>query len=132
MSFGFTVSAFLVMFWLGGVPLSQADEPLSIRTLLGAASSFQAHAVTVMGVVKNIEIVHSFYRNCNSYSFTLEDESGSIGVEVAGTCYRAAARTAISDGQKVVVRGLFIAHSSGGIDTPFIFANTFAVKEIPD
>lgn len=120
---------------LASTSLSQADQPVSIRTLLNSASSFQAHAVTVLGIAKDRQDFLPFYGGkCgivyDSYIFTLEDESGSIRIEVFGVCRISGVRASVSDGQKVLVQGFFIVHSSDGIDAPLIYTNTFAVKQI--
>lgn len=120
---------------LASTSLSQADQPVSIRTLLNSASSFQAHAVTVLGIAKDRQDFPPFYGGkCgmvyDSYIFTLEDESGSIRIEVFGVCRISGVRASVSDGQKVLVQGFFIVHSSDGIDAPLIYTNTFAVKQI--
>jgi len=136
-TFGLRVLAFLVMLWLVSTPLSQADQPVSIRTLLNSASSFQAHAVTVVGIAKDRQDIPPFSGGkCgivyDSYMFTLEDESGSIRIEVFGVCRMSGVRAPVSDGQKALVQGFFIVHSSDGIDASLIYTNTFAVKQIPN
>ena len=136
MTFALRMLAFLVTFWIASTPFSQADQSVSIRTLLNSASSFQHHAVTVLGIVKDRQDFPPVYgKNCgvlyDSYIFTLEDESGSIRVEVFGLC-RPGARAPVSDGQKVLVQGVFIVHSSDGIDAPRIYANTLAVIQNPN
>ena len=128
--------ALLVTFWIAPTPFSQAEQSVSIRTLLNSASSFQHHAVTVSGIVKDRQDFPPVYgKNCgilyDSYIFTLEDESSSIRVEVFGMC-RPGVRAPVSDGQKVLVQGVFIVHSSNGIDAPRIYASSLVVIQDPN
>lgn len=61
MTFGFRSVAFLVTLGLASTSLSQTDQPVSICTLLNSASSFQAHAVTVLGIAKDRQDFPPFY-----------------------------------------------------------------------
>ena len=70
-----------------------APEEVSIQTLMAQAPSYESHLVTLQGVVSDLEVrspVQS--RRClliyGQATFTLEDGTGSIPVEVQGNCGR--------------------------------------------
>lgn len=127
------VSTFM---WCLFPSLTPAEPNLSIGTLLGSASSYQAHAVTVRGTAKEIQRLPPIHggKQCrmvyDSYVFTLEDETGSIRVEVFGVCGVSGAVTPVSDGDEVVVQGFFIVHFFGVENASLIYTNTFAVKRL--
>ena len=65
MTFALRMLAFLVTFWIASTPFSQADQSVSIRTLLNSASPFQHHTVTVLGIVKDRQDFPPVYgKNC--------------------------------------------------------------------
>ena len=75
--------------------LSYAGAPkqVSIQTLVAQAPSYESHLVTLQGIVSDMEIRPSTRtRACHVVdgraTFTVEDETGSIPVEVQGVCGR--------------------------------------------
>ncbi|MBX3303171.1 MAG: hypothetical protein KF693_13235 [Nitrospira sp.] len=67
------------------------------------------------------------------YVFDLEDESGSIRVEVMGTCgNQRGGMKVVRDGDRVLVKGVFIQLQSGNFSPPatFIYALNQAVSRL--
>jgi len=94
--------------------LSAADasepEQLSIQTLLSPqATSYQQRLVTLEGVTSALQTLPvSPGRLCLLYgraSFVLGDETGSLPVEVLGSCKPSAADALPKDGDRVRVTG---------------------------
>jgi|SRR5687768_3366098 hypothetical protein len=84
-------AAIILMCWT--LSYAGAPEQVSIQTLVAQAPSYESHLVTLPGMVSDVEIrppVRS--RTCHlvygQATFTLEDETGSIPVEVPGVCGR--------------------------------------------
>jgi len=125
-----------VIVWGLALSLSSAEPTLSLGSLLGSATSYQAHVVTVRGTAKEIQRLPAFFGGgkCgmvhDSYLFTLEDGTGSVRVEVFGVCRMAGAIAPVADGEEVQLQGLFIVHYSGVDTAPLIYTNTFAVKRL--
>ena len=67
-----------------------------------------------------------------SYVFDLEDESGSIRVEVSGACGNQKEVVVMRNGDRVLVNGIFIQFFSGNFSssTPFIYALNQAVRRL--
>jgi hypothetical protein len=114
-------------------------ETVLIRTVLEGATSLQGHAVTVMGKARDVEKWPPLPggRSCrivyDSYIFTVEDESGSIRVEVMGSCGIQGKMDVIRDGEPVLVEGIFIQHLSGNFSSPspFIYASNQGIRRLP-
>jgi hypothetical protein len=112
-----------------------ADEPTPIRTLLDAASSHNTHTITTQGIVKEMKgfppVVTKLCRAVyDSYTFTLEDESGSIAVEVFGACGASGEIAQPSNGQRVLVTGTFLVGSSRNERIPIIYTNATSVMPL--
>jgi len=113
-------------------------EPILIRKLLDAATSYQAHNVAVIGRVTDVEQRQPIPAGkCgiryDDYVFTVEDESGSIRVESMGTCGVQGVVEPVREGDRVRVEGLFIQLLSGNLrsPTPSIFTASMAIKRLP-
>ena len=115
-------------------------EPVLIRTLLDAATSYQAHNVAVIGIAKDIEKwppmpCGKLPRGIryDNYVFKVEDESGSIRVEAMGTCGVQGVVEPVREGDRVLVEGICIQLPSGNLrsPTPFIFTASMAIKRLP-
>ena len=113
-------------------------EPVLIRKLLDAATSYQAHNVAVIGRVTDVEQRQPIPAGkCgiryDDYVFTVEDESGSIRVEAMGTCGVQGVVEPVREGDRVRVEGLFIQLLSGNLrsPTPSIFTASMAIKRLP-
>jgi hypothetical protein len=90
-----------------------AGEPVAIGTLLWSSSSYDHHIVTIQGIARQVELYpplspsHSVCRVLyDAYIFTLEDETGSVQVNVPGHCVPGMV-IPVSSGNKVVVEGVF-------------------------
>lgn len=83
-------TAILLTFWT--LSYAGAPEQVSIQTLVAQAPSYESHLVTLQGVVSNLEIRSPIqnYGKCRivyeQATFTLEDGTGSLPVEVQGNC----------------------------------------------
>ena len=86
---------FLIVFLgLAVIPAVLAGDRLSIKRILDHPAEYQAKVVTVEGRAKAITNlpVHLGTPRCggsavyDSQTFTLQDESGRIGIGTAGTC----------------------------------------------
>lgn len=114
--------------------LAEADELIAIGTLLNNPSAYKVHSVTVEGTVKEVKhFPPMFNRACgkmmyDSYLLTLEDETGSLNVEVFGGCRGPGAVIQVSVGERVLVQGIFYfprSNQVGDMETkinPFILA----------
>lgn len=116
---------------------SSPVEPVPIRTLLDGATSYQGHSVAVSGVAKEIEkwppvpagkcgILY------DSYIFTVEDESGSIRVEVFGTCHVQGVVELAQDGDRVLVEGVLFQplSSDSHAPVPWIYTHARAIRRL--
>ncbi|HMS82654.1 MAG TPA: hypothetical protein PKD12_03275 [Nitrospira sp.] len=86
-------------------------EQVSIQTLLSPqAGSYQGRMVTVEGVAMEVSIhTTAWTSRCTLYgrgAFILEDDTGSIPVDVLGSCFPAAADAAPKDGDRVRLTAL--------------------------
>lgn len=114
-------------------------EPILIRTLLDAVPSYQSHNVAVIGRVRDVEQLPPIRAGkCgiryDSYVFTVEDASGSISVEVMGTCRVQGVIEPVREGDRVRVEGLFFQQPLSGnlrSSTPFIFSTYMAIILLP-
>lgn len=97
--------------------MGKAGEPeyVSIQTLLSPqAASYQRHMVTVQGVANNIEIIPAAPPRPSKQpcllvygraTFTLDDETGSLPVEVLGSCSPNALEILPKEGETVRLTG---------------------------
>ena len=114
---------------------ARADEPTLIRVLLDAASSHNTHTVTTQGIVKEMKgfppvVTTRCSAVYDSYTFTLEDESGSIAVEVFGVCGVSGGIAQPSNGQRVLVTGTFLVGSSRSESISIIYTNASSVMPL--
>jgi hypothetical protein len=85
-------TAILLTFWT--FSYAGAPEQVSIQTLLAQAPSYESHQVTLQGVVSDLEVQPPVPTpgKCRivygQATFTLEDGTGSLPVEVQGNCGR--------------------------------------------
>lgn len=112
----------LISWWLtyslivASLLLSPADaaepERVSIQKLLSPqATSYQQHLVTLEGVTSESQVLPpAAGKACRVLygraSFILEDETGSLTVEVLGSCKRNALSALPMDGDRVRVTGI--------------------------
>jgi hypothetical protein len=126
---------------LTGFPIfSEAQsttEPVMIKTLLTEATSYQGHAIAVVGTATAVEkwppVRHKCGIHYDRYVFDLKDESGSIRVEVMGMCGTQGEVEMARNGDRVLVEGVFIQLLSGNLSSPttFISALNQAVRRLP-
>jgi hypothetical protein len=119
-------------------------EPVMIKTLLADATSYQGHEIAAVGIAKDVEErppvpacgrgrSHRHVLRYGDYVFELKDESGLIRVEVMGTCGNQGGVKIARDGDRVLVKGVFIQLLSGNFSSPttFISALNQAVSRLP-
>ncbi len=88
-----------------------AGELISIGTILSSPESYHLHAVMLQGTVRQVHPIppHLDY-DCglmsDSYTFILEDATGSVEVAVRGACLKPGVVIPVSIGDRVVVQGL--------------------------
>ena len=113
-------------------------EPITIKTLLADATSYQGHEIAVVGIAKDVEErppvpACKHMLRYGDYVFDLKDESGSIRVEVMGTCGNQGGVKIPRDGDRVLVKGVFIQLLSGNLSSPttFISALNQGISRLP-
>ncbi|SPP65602.1 hypothetical protein NITLEN_40075 [Nitrospira lenta] len=122
------------IFCTATISVSQAEAPdsVSIRALLESAVAKNTHTVTVSGIVKHMKPFPPFTTKLcravyGSYTFMLEDESGSIPIEVYGVCGASSGVPQVSDGQRVQVVGEFLVQHQRDHKTPIIYTISASV-----
>lgn len=107
-------SAALLFFYVQAVP---AEEPVTIGAILASPETYYSRTVTLQGTARQVTPAGMIRGRCgpvyDSYSFTLEDGTGSIVVDVAGTCRGPGVVLVVNDGDKVLVEAV-IAEYTGG------------------
>ena len=121
---------------------SSTSEPIQIGTLLHGATSYQGHSVAVIGMAKEIKTWppvrggRSCGINYDSYSFTVEDASGSIQVVALGTCQIQGVVKPVREGDRVIVEGIFIqptSHETGSPpDNIYIKTPALGIRNVPE
>ena len=97
------------------VYLSQASDLVPIGTILSSAESYHLRAVTLQGRARKVQTIEPYMDldGCiqrDSYTFLLEDGTGSIEVDVRGPCASPSGTLiSVSDGDRVVVDALIHA-----------------------
>ena len=80
-------------------------EQVSIQTLLAQAPSYDLHIVTLQGVTRDLQVLPPVpFKKCSlsgRATFTLDDGTGSLLVEVLGNCSPQALDTLPKDGDVV-------------------------------
>jgi hypothetical protein len=89
---------------------SGATEEISIQTLLAQAPSYELQIVRLRGVARGIELMPPLpaVRGCKIYgraTFVLEDETGSLPVEVLGrsSCLPGATDFLPKEGDRIIL-----------------------------
>ena len=123
------------MLCLVAMPVAQADEPIPIRVLLDSATAHNTHTVTIGGIIRDMKAFPPFVTKlCSavygSYVLTLEDDSGSISVEVFGVCGASGGSIQVSNGPRVLVIGQFLLRSSRSENVPIIYTNASLVTQV--
>ena len=119
-----------VFLGLGILPAVLAGDRLSIKRILDHPAEYQAKVVTVEGRAKAITNlpVHLGTPRCggsavyDSQTFTLQDESGTIGISTAGTC-RPNATTPVRQNEQVRIRGVVVVDEKNPKGLPVIQAD---------
>ena len=115
---------------LGLISAASAGDRLSIRKILEHPDDYQAKVVTVEGRAKAITSlpVHRGTPRCggsavyDSQTFTLQDESGSIGIGTAGTC-RPKVMKPVREKEHLRIRGVVVADAKDPKRIPVIYAD---------
>jgi hypothetical protein len=117
---------------------SGAAELLSIQTLLAQAPSYELRLVTLRGGIRDMQAmppISSGTRKpgCLLYgqaTFVLEDDTGSLPVEVFGSCSPEAAASLPKDGDQIVLSAV-IYISKGEIPVR-VWAQATEIHLIPN
>ncbi len=110
-------------------------EHVSIQILLSPqATSYQRHTVTVEGVIRDLQVLSpSAARYCLAIhgraSFVVEDETGSVPVDVLGACHPNADDTLPKEGDRVRITGLVHVLTSDAPRQVRIQAGTIQIVE---
>lgn len=123
--------------------MGKAGEPeyVSIQTLLSPqAASYQRHMVTVQGVANNIEIIPAApprprKQPCllvyGRATFSLDDETGSLPVEVLGSCSPNALEMLPKEGETVRLTGTVHVLNSDSPRHVIVQAATIQILDLP-
>ena len=115
---------------LGLISVASAGERVSIGNILEHPGDYQAKVVTVEGrarFVSNLP-VHRGTARCggsavyDGQTFTLQDESGSIGIGTTGTC-RPGATELVMENERLRIRGVVVADEKDPKGIPVIYAD---------
>ncbi len=110
-----------------GVALASAGEIIPIGTILKNPESYNLRVVTLQGTVRNVKPFEPYFElfgqggACyGTYTFTLEDETGSIEVDHTALCKKPTVPVPeVSEGERVIIEaqilapGPYIEHSKG-------------------
>jgi hypothetical protein len=113
MSWWMTYSLIIVFLLISPADAAEPEQ-VSIQKLLSPqATSYQQRLVTLEGVTSELQLLPSALstgKTCRVLygraSFLLEDETGSLIVEVLGNCTQSAAGVLPKDGDRVRVTGV--------------------------
>jgi len=131
-------SVLLLVFVLSECILSTsgAIEQLSIQTLLAQAPSYELHIVTLRGVIREMYAMPPIgpgKYGClldGRATFVLEDNTGSLPVEVLGNCRPQAAASLPKDGDQIVLSA--VIYISKGEMPMRVWAKATEIRLIPD
>lgn len=115
---------------LGLISVASAGERVSIGKILDHPGDYQAKVVTVEGRARAISNlpVHRGTARCggsavyDGQTFTLQDESGSIGIGTTGTC-RPGATKLVVENERLRIRGVVVADEKDPKGIPVIYAD---------
>ncbi|MBX3305433.1 MAG: hypothetical protein KF751_05195 [Nitrospira sp.] len=132
---------------IGGIlftpTLADAGEPesVSIQILLSPqAASYQSHMVTVQGIANNIEILPASPQRFSKQPcplvygrarFTLDDETGSLPIEVLGSCRPTVLDMLPSEGETVRLTGTVHVLKSDYPRNVIVQAATIQILDLP-
>jgi len=81
-----------ILLTFGSLSYAGTPEQVSIQMIVAEGSSIQRHQVTLQGVVTDLQALPGPSRNCmltyGQATFTLDDGTGILPVEVIGRCWR--------------------------------------------
>ena len=126
----FVYHILILFIYLGVIPAALAGDRLSIRTILDHPADYQAKVVTVEGRARAVSTlpVHRGTPRCggsavyDSQTFTLRDNSGTIGIGTAGTC-RPNATQPVRENEHLRIRGVVVADGKDPKGIPVIYAD---------
>src|SRR2546427_10883479 len=106
------------------VSISLASEQIPIGTILEHPESYNAHSVTLQGVARRVQSLGPRVGDCpfyDAYKFVLQDDTGSLEIEVPGPCAKpAGTMVPVSEGDKVVVQAQIGVLRSDRLPPPVI------------
>jgi hypothetical protein len=112
------------------IPAALGGDRLSIGTILSHPADYQAKVVTVAGTAKTIGNfpVHRGAHRCgggavyDAQSFSLQDDSGTIGIGTAGMCQPNATQL-VTENEHLRIRGVVVADEKDPHGIPVIYAD---------
>jgi hypothetical protein len=95
-----------------------ASEPVTIGAILAAPETYYFHEATLQGTAREVKLLGVVLgarcgRLYDAYTFILEDGTGSIEVEVGGTCRGPGIVVVVDDGDKVIVEAHINRYGAG-------------------
>ncbi len=121
-----------------GAYLSVASDLVPIGTVLSFAESYHLRAVTLQGKVRRVQTIAPYtdLDGCvqrDSYAFLLEDETGSIEVDVRGPCASpSGTMVSVTEGDRVVVQALIHAFTPDRSDRMTVQAVAKSIQRLGD
>ena len=126
----FILCVSLILYGLSLSPSALADEILPIAKIMEHPADYQAKVVIVEGRASEVMELPPRFRvhRCaggpvyDAQLFTLQDQSGSIQVGVAGTC-KPNAMQPVVENERVRIRGVAVSDEKDPRGIPIIYAD---------
>jgi len=100
--------------------LAIADEPIAIGDIVADPDPYHLRLVTLHGTVRQVKALEPYSQTSGTtcygaYTFTLEDDTGLIGVAVLGVCGKPTIKAPdVFDGERVLVQAQILAPGHSG------------------
>ena len=114
MKVGSSISIALLITFASPV-LALSDEPVVIGEIIADPDLYHLKQVTFQGTVRQVKALDPYVQTSGTtcygaYTFTLEDDTGSIGVAVLGVCGKPMIKTPdVFDGDRAIVQAQIFA-----------------------
>ena len=108
-----------------------ASEPVTIGAILASPETYYFREATLQGAARQVKPIGMFSGKCgnvyDAYTFVLDDGTGSIDVDVGGTCRGPGIVVVVDNGDKVIIEAV-INKYIGGSGPPTIKASAKDVR----
>ncbi len=130
MKVGSSISIALLITFASPV-LALSDEPVAIGEIVADPDLYQLKLVTVQGTVRQVKALAPYVQTSGTtcygaYTFTLEDDTGAIEIDVLGMCGKPMTKVPdVIEGDRVIVQAQILAprhstpHSGSETSPPF-------------